>query len=61
MLKAITDAGITTVCLDGEGDVRDICWVTCMEYHVKITDASDAPKLVVDGLDIRIELRTLEQ
>ncbi len=55
VLKAITDAGVTTVRLNGEGDVRDVCWLTCLEYHVKITDDPDAPKLVVDGLDIRIE------
>jgi|ADurb_H2B_02_Slu_FD_contig_51_114049_length_3969_multi_4_in_0_out_0_5 DNA-binding MarR family transcriptional regulator len=55
VLKAVTDAGITTVRLNGEGDVRDVCRLTCLEYHVKITNDPDAPEIVVDGLDIRIE------
>ena len=45
VLKAVTDAGITTVRLNGEGDVRDVCRLTCLEYHVKITNDPDAQKL----------------
>jgi DNA-binding MarR family transcriptional regulator len=55
VLRAITDVGLSTVRVDGDGDVADVCRLTCLEQHVTITDNPDAPAIVVDGLDIRIE------
>jgi DNA-binding MarR family transcriptional regulator len=55
ILIALNDAGVYTLRLIGDGDVAEICRLTCLEHDVTMTDNSDVPKLVVDGLDIRIE------
>ena len=55
VLKTLNKADIHTVRLVGTGDVAEICRLTCLEQHVTITDNHDAPTLVVDGLDIRVE------
>ena len=36
---------------DGAG----VCRLTCLENHVELTEDANAPALVVDGLEIRLE------
>jgi len=55
LLKRLREAGVTTVSLEGEGDIADVCRLTCMEQHFTLTDNPSAPRLVVDGLDIKLE------
>ena len=55
VLKMLKNADLHTVRLVGEGDIAEICRLTCLEQHVTLTDTHDAPTLVVDGLDIRVE------
>lgn len=55
LLKGLREAGVTAVYLEGEGDIADVCRLTCMEQHFSLTDNPAAPRLVVDGLDIRLE------
>ena len=54
-LQQLSTAGIHAVRLVGDGDVADVCRLTCMEQHFKLTDNLDAPTLVVDGLDVHLE------
>ena len=46
--------GYHSVFIDGEGDVREICGLTCMEKNVKVLDAlqSDAPTVTITGLKL---------
>jgi DNA-binding MarR family transcriptional regulator len=55
VMKRLNDADVHTVRMVGEGDVAEICRLTCLEHYITITDNSEVPALVVDGLDIRIE------
>jgi hypothetical protein len=55
VLKTLNDADVHTVRLIGEGNVAEICRLTCLEHYITMTENSDVPALVVDGLDIRIE------
>jgi len=55
LLSALIEAGYHAVCLVGEGDIADVCRLTCLENHVEMTDNDDAPALVVDGLEIRLK------
>ena len=55
VLKMLKNADLHTVRLVGEGDIAEICRLTCLEQRVTLTDTHDAPTLVVDGLDIRVE------
>jgi DNA-binding MarR family transcriptional regulator len=56
LLKVLNDeSGIHAVRLIGEGDIAEVCRLTCLENHITLTDEIKASVLVVDGLDIRIE------
>jgi DNA-binding MarR family transcriptional regulator len=55
VMKTLNEADIHKVRLVGEGDLVEICRLTCMENQVTLSDNHDAPKIVVDGLEIRVE------
>lgn len=50
------EAGYTAIRLVGEGDVADICRLTCLEQNMPLTEDIHAPALVVDGLRVRLEM-----
>lgn len=47
---------IHIVRLEAEGDVADVCRLTCMEQHFTLTENPDAPVLIVDGIKVRLDL-----
>jgi DNA-binding MarR family transcriptional regulator len=55
LLKNLDVAGVNAVRLLGEGDVADVCKLTCCVNQISLTDDFAAPALVIDGLEIRIE------
>ena len=54
-LKRIHDNGYLSVRIIGEGDVADICRLTCLEKNVTVVQDSSAPQLIVVGLKIFID------
>ncbi len=51
-LEQIKSAGFVKVSILGEGDVADICRLTCLEQGVAVTTESDAPVLEIVGLKV---------
>jgi DNA-binding MarR family transcriptional regulator len=55
-LQQVEEAGYSHIFVDGEGDVAEICRLTCLEKGIKIIDAKDhAPVLHVQGLKVFVE------
>src|SRR5512141_673430 len=48
-------AGFDKVQIIGEGDVADICRLTCMEQGIAVVQDKDVPSLVVDGYKVKLE------
>jgi DNA-binding MarR family transcriptional regulator len=57
LLITLNDSEVRAVRLVGEGDIAEVCRLTCLEHQVALTDQPEAPVLVVDGLDVRLEWR----
>lgn len=55
-LAQLEQAGVLNVRLDGDGDIAEVCRLTCLEQHFDLTDDKNAPILVVDGVDVRLEI-----
>jgi len=51
-LEQIKNAGYEEVSILGEGDVADICRLSCLEQGVAVTTNSDAPVLEIVGLKV---------
>ncbi|HEX7541744.1 MAG TPA: winged helix-turn-helix domain-containing protein [Anaerolineales bacterium] len=54
-IERIRAAGFDRVALQGEGDIADICRLTCIEQGVAIVSDGGAPVLVVSGLKVRLD------
>jgi DNA-binding MarR family transcriptional regulator len=56
-LNDLKEKGIQQVRLDGDGngDVTEICRLTCLEHGIAVTNDSDAPVLCINGLRVTIE------
>ncbi len=55
LLHGLQEQGFQSVRLEGRGDIAEVCRLTCLEQHIALINDSQAPTLVVDGLDVRIE------
>ncbi len=54
-IERVRAAGFDRVVLQGEGDVADICRLTCLEQGVAVVSDGGAPVLVVTGLKVRLD------
>lgn len=60
LLDRLEAMDIHVVRLEAEGDVADVCRLTCMERHFTLTDNPNAPALVVDGIKVRLVMDGME-
>lgn len=54
-ITEIRRAGYDRIRILGEGDVADICRLTCLEQNIAVVHDEKAPALVLDGHKIRLE------
>jgi DNA-binding MarR family transcriptional regulator len=52
----IKRAGFDRVRIDGEGDIADICRLTCLEQGIHIVDQPDAPALQIRELRVVVKM-----
>jgi len=55
-LARVRQAGFERVRLVGEGDVADICKLTCLEQHITIEPDGKVPMLEVSGLKVLLHM-----
>ena len=60
-LIEIKTAGYNSVRIQGDGDIADICRLTCLEQGVAITDSSEAPLLELQDLKVILHLSSSEE
>jgi len=54
-IREVQGNGYQKVRFQGEGDVADVCRLTCLEQGIELTDDLQNPLLVVRGMKIFIE------
>jgi DNA-binding MarR family transcriptional regulator len=55
LLAEVREAGMNEVRIVGEGDIADICRLTCLEQGMQITTNNQSPTLVVRGTRVLLE------
>lgn len=60
-LVEIKMAGYNSVRIQGDGDIADICRLTCLEQGVTITDSSEAPLLELQDLKVILHISNPEE
>jgi DNA-binding MarR family transcriptional regulator len=53
-VENLRQAGYSQVSIEGEGDVADICHLTCLEQGFEIVDTETVPVLEVKGLTVNL-------
>lgn len=57
ILQEVHSAGYTQVCLIGEGEIVDICRLTCLEMGIAVVDSTPlTPALIIEGTQISLLL-----
>jgi DNA-binding MarR family transcriptional regulator len=56
LLAEAEQAGYNRVRIQGEGDIADICRLTCIEQGVHIVEEEDVPILAVRGMKVQLLL-----
>lgn len=54
-LERVRQAGYDHISVRGEGDVADICRLTCMEQGMVVVPEDNGPVLMVNGLHVQLE------
>ena len=56
-LEKVQTAGFERVSIRGEGDVADICRLSCLEKGITVVPDGDAPVLEILGLKVVLQLK----
>lgn len=59
-LREVKNAGHKAVRLEGNGEVAEICRLTCLEQDIHVTNDPDAPLLRISGLKVFLEMEGYE-
>ena len=55
-LQTLSEAGYDRVRISGNGEVAEICKLTCLEAGIDVVDDPSAPLLKIDGMKIYLEI-----
>jgi DNA-binding MarR family transcriptional regulator len=55
-VKEVKRRGYDSVNIEGNGDIADICRLTCIEQGLAVTDSEDAPLLELNDLNVTLVL-----
>ena len=56
LIGQVKEAGYTSLHISGDGDVADICRLTCLEQGVVVVDTEHLPMLEVEGMKVFLRL-----
>ncbi|MFZ3151838.1 MAG: winged helix-turn-helix transcriptional regulator [Anaerolineaceae bacterium] len=55
-LQEVRQNGFTQVRIDGSGEIAEVCQLTCLEQNMTITDQLSAPRIIIEGINLALEL-----
>jgi DNA-binding MarR family transcriptional regulator len=56
LIGEVKQHGFDRVQILGDGDIADICRLTCLEQGIKVVEQADVPGLVINGLKVSLDL-----
>jgi DNA-binding MarR family transcriptional regulator len=52
----VREAGYDRICLEGDGDIAEVCRLTCLENGIAIVQDSEAPKVIIRAMKLFVVL-----
>ncbi len=56
LLSEVQRAGYRSVRIDGQGDIAEVCRLTCLEQGIAVSDDGALPILQIDGTKVRLQI-----
>lgn len=60
LLSEVQQSGYDRVQLIGDGDIADICRLTCLEQGISVTNDESLPTLEVNGMKVQLRFKEKE-
>ena len=57
LIEQLEEGGQTRIKLVGDGDVADVCRLTCLEQGISLVDSEQVPVIEVHGLKVILHLK----
>ena len=54
LVAEVKQKGFDRLCIEGEGDIADICRLTCLEQGITVVESGDVPVLKVHGMKVQL-------
>ena len=55
-IRQLRESGFAQVRIEGDGEIAEVCRLTCMENSLPVTEDPTAPCIVIDGIHISLAL-----
>ena len=55
-IRQLRESGFAQVRIEGDGEIAEVCRLTCMENSLPVTEDPSAPCIVIDGIHISLAL-----
>ena len=55
-IEQVRQAGFDRICLEGDGDIADVCRLTCLENNIAIVQDGDAPRVIIRAMKLFVVL-----
>lgn len=56
LLEKVKETGYSKVIIAGEGEIAEVCQLTCLELGITVVEDGMTPKLLIEGYDIKLDL-----
>ncbi|MGD0004309.1 MAG: winged helix-turn-helix transcriptional regulator [Anaerolineaceae bacterium] len=51
-IAQVRQAGFERICLEGDGDIADVCRLTCLENGIAIVQDDEAPRVIIRAMKL---------
>jgi DNA-binding MarR family transcriptional regulator len=55
-LVQVREAGYDRICLEGDGDIAEVCRLTCLENGIAIVQNGEAPRVIIRAMKLFVVL-----
>jgi len=55
LIDDLKQKNVKAVRIHGEGDIAEVCRLTCVEHNISVLNQADVPSIIINGLDLSIE------
>lgn len=54
LLQVLIEHGHQVVSIQGDGELAEVCRLTCIEQNIRVVDSQQAPRIIINGLNISL-------